>query len=116
MKSSIPVITIKKLIIKVVVDAKFKGGVCMLFSFTFVAFKDLFVDHMLKGDKGKQKRMIIKKMRSSAITVPTPQNESVLRTVLHCPSPLSRKIEMLHTLHMLHHIDFQESLRDVKYS
>ena len=45
MKSSIPVITIKKLIIKVVVDAKFKGGVCMLFGFTFVAFKDLFVVH-----------------------------------------------------------------------
>ena len=45
MKSSIPVITIKKLIIKVVVDAKFKGGVCMLFGFTFVAFQNLFVVH-----------------------------------------------------------------------
>ena len=89
MKSSIPVITIKKLIIKVVLYAKFKGGVCMLFGFTFVALKDLFVDHMLKGDKGKQKRIIIKKMRSSAITVPSPQNESVLRTVLLTPSPLS---------------------------
>ena len=89
MKSSIPVITIKKLVIKVVLYAKFKGGVCMLFGFTFVALKDLFVDHMLKGDKGKQKRMIIKKMRSSAITVPTPQNESVLRTVLPIPSLLS---------------------------
>ena len=89
MKSSIPVITIKKLVIKVVLYAKFKGGVCMLFGFTFVAFKDLFVDHMLKGDKGKQKRMIIKKMRSSAITVPSPQNESVPRTVLLSLSPLS---------------------------
>ena len=45
MKSSIPVITIKKLIIKVVVDAKFKGGVCMLFGFTFVALQNLFVVH-----------------------------------------------------------------------
>ena len=93
MKSSIPVITIKKLIIKVVVDAKFKGGVCMLFGFTFVALQNFvvsikFVHHMLKGDKGKQKRMIIKKMRSSAITVTSPQNEPVLRTELLIPSPL----------------------------
>ena len=116
MKSSIPVITIKKLIIKVVVDAKFKGGVCMLLGLSFVALQNLFVDHMLKGDKGKQKRMIIKKMRSSAITVPTPQNESVLRTVLLIPSPLLRNNRSLDILHMLHHIDFQVSLRDVKYS
>ena len=106
MKSSIPVITIKKLIIKVVLYAKFKGGVCMLFGFTFVALQNLFVVHILKGDKGKQKRIIIKKIRSSAITVPTPQNESVLRTVLLIPSPLLRKIEMLGTLHTLHHRDF----------
>jgi len=98
MKSSIPVITIKKLVIKVVLYAKFKGGVCMLLSLSFVALQNLFVDHMLKGDKGKQKRMIIKKMRSSATTVPTPQNEFVLGIVPLTPSPLLRKIEMLHTL------------------
>ena len=88
----------------------------MLLSLSFVALNDLFVDHMLKGDKGKQKRMIIKKMRSSAITVPTPQNEFLLGTVLHCPSPLLRNNLSPDILHMLRHRDFQVSLRDVKYS
>jgi len=71
---------------------------------------------MLKGDKGKQKRIIIKKMRSSAIIVLTPQNEFVLGTVLHFLSLQLRKIEMLHTLQVLLHKDFQESLRDVMWT